>query len=331
MRIVLCYPVEPRHVDQIQHTAPDAEIVNAGQEGVNDALPEADIFCGHAKVPVDWQRVVARGRLRWIHSSAAGMDHCLVPSVIASDIRVSSSSGLFADPVAEQTMALLLGQLRRIPLFLAQQQRREFVRRPTDDLHGKTVGIVGFGGNGRRIAEILAPYRVRMVATDAYPVDRPSYVQELWPAEALDQLLEASDIVILGLPLNTSTYHLINAGRLAKMRRGAILVNVARGPIVDEAALVDALKRGQLSSAVVDVTEIEPLPADSPLWEMPQVLITPHVGAQSAMRVDDTTNFFCRNLTRYLNQQTIWNEVDKDLGFPKPEHRAPPHWKSSSI
>ena len=112
MRIVLCYPVEPRHIEQIAAAAPQAELVDAGQERIAQEIHAADIFCGHAKVPLDWDQVVRRGRLRWIQSSAAGIDHCLVPSVIASDITVTSASGVLADQVSEQATALLFGLLR---------------------------------------------------------------------------------------------------------------------------------------------------------------------------------------------------------------------------
>ena len=212
MRIVICYPVEPRHLAAIQAAAPDAEIVNAGQERVDELLPSADIFIGHAKVPVDWDRVLQAGKLRWIQSSAAGLDHCLVPGVIDSDILVSSASGLFAPQVAEQTFALLFGLLRQLPRFFRAEASRDFIRLPTDDLRGKTIGIVGMGGNGRMLAKMLAPWDVRMVATDYFPVDPPPQVEELLPEDRLDDLLGVSDIVILTLPLNEQTEGLFDAG-----------------------------------------------------------------------------------------------------------------------
>lgn len=318
VRIVLCYPVEPHHLEQIQQAAADMEVIDAGQERVATELIGADIFCGHAKVPVDWQAVVDQGRLRWIQSSAAGMDHCLVPPVIESDIVVSSASGLFANQVAEQTMALLLGLIRSMPTFYAAQQRHEFIRRPTGDLCGKRVGIVGFGGNGRRIAEVLSPFRCQIVATDMFPRDKPTYVDELWPSHQLDRLLGSVDIAILCIPLNELTRGLIDANRLGKMPVGSILVNVARGQVVAEHDLVEKLRSGHLGAAALDVTETEPLSADSPLWDMPNVTITPHVGAQSAQRVSDTTDFFCKNLQRFRRGEPLLNQVDKRLGFPVP-------------
>jgi D-3-phosphoglycerate dehydrogenase len=320
MRIVLCYPLERRHYEQFVATAPNAEIIDAGQDRIAEEMLSADIFLGHAKVLVPWDEVVQRGRLKWIQSSAAGLDHCLVPQVIASSILVTSASGLFADQVAEQTLALLLGLLRGLPTFFRAQQKREFIRRPTRDLHGATVGIIGFGGNGRRIAETLAPFRCRILATDVFPREQPAHVEGIWSAERLDELLALSDVVILCVPLNATTQGMIGAAQLAAMRRGSILINVARGQVVDERALVAALGSGHIWGAGVDVTEVEPLPIDSPLWDSPNVIITPHVGAQSARRADDTTDLLCENLRRYLGGEPLLNLVDKRLGFP--EHVA---------
>ncbi len=133
MRIVLCYPVESQHIARIAAAAPKDEIVDAGQERIAEELFRADIFCGHAKVPVDWDGVIKQGRLRWIQSSAAGMDHCLVPSVIASDVVVTSASGVLANQVGEHTIALMMGWLRSLPVYFLAQQKKEFIRRPTRD------------------------------------------------------------------------------------------------------------------------------------------------------------------------------------------------------
>ncbi len=318
MRVVVCYPIEDRHLQQIQAAAPAAEIVDAGQDRIAQELLSADIYCGHAKVPVPWPEVVQRGRLLWIQSSAAGLDHCLTPEVIASDIVVASASGLFADQVAEQTLALLLGLLRGLPVFFRASQKKEFIRRPTRDLHELTVGIVGFGGNGRRLAAVLAPFRLRILATDMYPNNKPPAVEQLWAADRLDDLLPQIDVLIMCVPLNEQTKGMIDANSFKKMKHGSILINVARGPVVVEADLIRALESGKLWGAGLDVTEVEPLPATSPLWDLPNVIITPHVGAQSARRADDTTNLVCDNLRRYFAGEPLRNVVDKRRGFPIP-------------
>ncbi len=318
MRIVLCYPVEPKHIDQIVAAAPGFEIVDAGQQRIAELLPTADIYCGHAKVPVPWDDVVAAGRLQWIQSSAAGMDHCLVPSVIESEIPVTSASGVLANQVAEQTMALLAGVLRGLPTFFLAQQRREFIRRPTRDLHGAHVGIVGLGGNGRRLAQVLKPFHTRISATDWFPINKPPEVDQLLPADGLDDLLPQLDVLLLTAPLNDLTRGMIDAHRLALLPPGAVLINVARGPLVVEEHLVDALESGHLWGAGVDVTEIEPLPVESRLWNAPNTIITPHVGGQAASRIDDMTELFCENLRRFQAGESLVNFVDKRLGFPVP-------------
>jgi len=316
-RIVLCYPVEPKHVEQIAAAAPWAEIVDAGQERIAAEIFNADIFCGHAKVPIDWDGVVRQGRLQWIQSSAAGMDHCLVPSVIDSPIVVTSASGVLADQVAEHTIALLTAWTRSLPVFFDAQRKREFIRRPTRDLTRSTVGIVGFGGVGRRIARLLAPFDTRILATDMFPVEKPDYVHALLPADRLDELLPQVDFLVLALPLNDSTRNMVNRQFLARMKRGSVLANVARGALVVEDDLVEAITGGHLAGAVMDVTEPEPLPPESKLWDLPGVIITPHVGGQAAWRIDRMTELFCENLRRWREGLPLVNYLpDKRLGFP---------------
>jgi len=323
MRIVLCYPVEEQHKHQIQAVVPRAELVDAGQERVAVELPTADIFCGHPKVPVPWAEVVARGQLRWIQSSAAGLDHCLVPEVIGSQITVTSASGVLADQVAEHGLGLAIACTRRLPLFLEQQRAREFVRRPTRDLTDATVGIVGLGGVGRRLVEVLRPFRVRILATDFFPIRKPAGVDFLGGPADLPEVLRQADVLFLCVPLTPQTRGMIDAKTLAMLPPGAILVNMARGPLVDENALVDALESGHLDSAALDVTPQEPPAPTSRLWTAPRLIITPHVAGQSARRIDAMTDFFCDNLQRYLSGGPLRNLVEKTRGFPEPPEDLP--------
>ena len=156
------------------------------------------------------------------------MDHCLVPSVIESDITVTSALGVLAEQVAEHTIALLTGWCRSLPAFFRAQQRKDFTRLPTRDLHRSTVGIVGFGGVGRRLAKLLSVFKTRILATDMFPLDKPDYVEALWPADRLSDLLVASDIVVLALPLNRMTRGLIGARAITQMKPGSLLCNVAQ-------------------------------------------------------------------------------------------------------
>ena len=325
--IVTCFPAEPRHLERIQMVAGDAELWVADDQSIRDLLPQATVLCGHIKTPVDWEATVNAGKLQWIQSTAAGIDHCLVPAVVNSPIVVSSASGVFADQVAEQALALLLGLLRGLPRFFRAGLERQFRRLPTDDLHGKTVAILGFGGNGRRIAEVLKPFGCRLIATDCFPDAETSNDVSLFSANALHDVVADADIVILTLPLTTATYHLIDARCLNAMKRGAYVINVGRGATVDEQALTTCLQDGHLAGAGLDVFEHEPLSIDSPLWDLPNVIITPHVGAQAARRLDDVTQLFCRNLVRRQNGERLWNQVDKQLGFPLPADRLPTDWR----
>ena len=320
MNLLLCYPVKECHVERIRAAWPEMNLLFSDQNNREESeklLFEADYFCGHVKKMVDWNAIVKQGRLRWIQSSAAGMDHCLVPAVIESDIVVTSASGLLADQVAEHTMALVLAWMRSLPVFFEAQKKKEFIRRPTRDLTRATVGIVGFGGNGRRVAQVLAPFQTRILATDMFPEDKPDHITELWPEDRLDDLLAASDVVLLNLPLNDSTRHLFDASRLAKMKSDALLVNMARGPIIDTDALVVALNAGTIAGTVVDVTDPEPLPESHPLWDCPNVIITPHVGGQFRWRNDDVTDLLCENIRRFRVGEPLINLLtDKKLGFP---------------
>lgn len=319
MRIVLCYPVESRHLEQIQAAAPEAEIIDAGQERIAAEIHACDVFCGHPKVPVDWERVVAAGRLQWIQSSAAGLDHLLVRSVVASDVVVTSASGVLSDQVAEHALALAAGWMRSLPTFFRAQQKREYIRRPTRDLTGARATIVGLGGVGRRIAEVFRPLHVHLTAVDLFPEAQPPLVDEIVHADRLDEVLPRTDVLILSTPLTPASRGMIDARRLALLPPESLLVNVGRGPLVVEADLVAALRAGRPAGAAIDVAEVEPLPPESPLWEMENVLITPHVAGQSGRRIDRMTDFFCDNLARRRAGRPLRNLVDKQLGFPRPE------------
>ncbi len=325
MKIVTCYQSTDRHLEQIRNNAPGYEVIAASQQDLNKLLPEADIFLGHIKSDVDWDEVVHRGKLAWIQSSAAGMDHCLVPQINDSEISVCSASGLFANQVAEQALALTLGLLRGLPGFFNAQQNRSYQRMPTDDLHGKRVGILGMGGNGIRISQILSQFGCRTWATDVFFTQKPATIKKAFPPDDLAQVLQHAEILIITLPLLPETRHLIGEQELAQLNPGAYLINVGRGPVIDEAELIKCLQQKRLAGVGLDVAEIEPLPPESELWTFPNVIITPHVGAQSATRNDDVTDLFCENLRRYIKNdrqtQSLINLVDKSLGFPRPENR----------
>ena len=330
--IVTCFPLSESDANSIRTAAPDNfDVIVANQENIFEEIFKASIFCGHAKVPVDWNRVVANGKLKWIQSSAAGLDHCLVPPVIESKILVSGCSGLFAPQVGEQMMSLLTGLIRRSPVFFKAQQAKQFIRRPTDNLFGKTVGIAGLGGNGQRIAQILRPMVSRILATDCFVesvknlVDQ-GVVDKILPAESLEEMLPEIDILIITLPLSATNEKRIGKKQFDLLRPGAYVVNVGRGSVIETKSMVDSLSSGRLGGAGIDVVEPEPLPESSPLWGMDNVIISPHVGAQSPLRIPVTIDLFCQNINRFLEGMPLLNQVDKTLGFPLPEHRIHFKW-----
>jgi len=325
--IVTCFPLDETHVEKIRETAKtDFDIIVSGQDKIAEDLFKADIFCGHAKVPVDWNSVVDQGKLTWIQSSAAGLDHCLTPPVIASPIVVTGCSALFAPQVGEQMMSLLMGLIRRSPVFFKAQQIKEYVRRPTDNIFGKTVGIIGMGGNGHRIARVLRPMVQRIIGTDRFPeacakIVSERTVEKVYTADELDVLLPQCDVVIVTLPLSDANEKLISDNEFGLIKAGTYLINVGRGSVVDTESLVRALSTGHLGGAGIDVVDPEPLPVDSPLWELDNVIVSPHVGAQSPLRIPATIELFCDNLNRYRSGDPLLNLVDKELGFPRPENR----------
>jgi len=328
--ILLCYPADEADLKLVSAAAPDHEIVVGSQDSVSPALQNAEIFCGHIKSAVDWQAVTAKGNLKWIQSSAAGLDHCLVPAILNSDVAVSGASGLFADQVAAQAMALVYGLLRGLPVFFRNQLAKVFERISLDDIRTRDVAVLGCGGNGQRIARLLAGECRKLVATDLFPssVDHQGRYSVVH-ADETDQVLKESDIVICTLPLDASTTGFLDERRLNLIRPGGYLINVGRGKLVDEVALVSLLQSARLRGAGLDVFATEPLPESSPLWEMPNVILTPHVGAQSPTRNRDVTLLFCENLRRFNNRLPLINLVDKGLGMPRPENRLETAWRSA--
>jgi phosphoglycerate dehydrogenase-like enzyme len=330
-RIVTCFPITVSQLEQIRNVAgDDFEVISCDQEEIHQAIFSADIFCGHAKDMLNWEEVVGQGRLKWIQSTAAGLDHCLVEVVVQSSVLVSGCSGLFAPQVAEQTMALLCGLIRSLPVFFRAQQIQEYIRRPTDNLFNKHIGILGFGGNGRQIAKVLRPMVAKLSATDFFPDDCHSFLiqgilDEMHSPQGLDSLLSQIDILIVTLPLTKHNENLIGARELSKMKAGSYLINVGRGSVVNTEALIEHLLTGHLAAAGLDVVDPEPLPADSPLWNLKNVILTPHVGAQSPLRVPKTVDLFCENLNLFRQGKPLVNQVDKGLGFPVPEFRV--NWK----
>ncbi|HIC19590.1 TPA: D-2-hydroxyacid dehydrogenase [Candidatus Poribacteria bacterium] len=255
--------------------------------------------------------------LKWIQSSSAGMDGHLYPALRDSGVLLTNAAGLYGSHVADQGFALLLSLTRGIHHFVRNQDQKIWGGSKSSmiEIGGFTIGIVGMGGIGQYMANRAKGFDMYVISVDAYRKDKPDVVDELMPIEQLPDLMHRSDVVMIACPLTDETRSLINAENLSQMKPTAYLINVARGPIVDELALIDVLQRGKIAGAGLDVTEIEPLSQESPLWELDNVIITPHAAGGSQHRPRRTVKFFCQNLRRYFNKEPLQNLVDKRLGF----------------
>jgi phosphoglycerate dehydrogenase-like enzyme len=260
----------------------------------------------------------AAPKLRWVQSFSTGMDKFLFPEIIERDeVQVSNVAGLYASQGGEHAWALLLALTRQLPLAVHNKDKRLWKGENVVEVAGFTMGVIGMGGFGMEIAKRAQGYDMTVIAIDAVRTEKPAYVHELRPAttENLHDLLRRSDIVMIACPLTKETYHLIGADELALMKPGAYLINVTRGGIIDEPALVDALAQGRIAGAGLDVVEKEPLSADSPLWDAPNLILTPHRAGASQHRPRKVYEFFLANLERYLKGERPLNVIDKRRGF----------------
>jgi phosphoglycerate dehydrogenase-like enzyme len=311
------WTIPSAHVDRLRLTFPDVVFSHATTDDeVGRLIPEADVAFTSVLTSRAFE---AAGRLRWVHSSAAGVGSMLFPAMVASPVVMTNSRGMSAAAVAEHAITLMLAAVRRFPETVRAQDGRKWIQDelaglPT--LDGQTLGIVGLGAIGCRVARIAAAMGMKVVGTRRetdWPV--PEGVAEAMAPSELPRLLAISDVVVLSAPLTAETRGMIGAAELARMKRTAWLVNVARGKLIDEAALVEALRAGTIAGAALDVFAHEPLDRASPLWGMPNVLVTPHVAGFRADYWEAATDLFGDNLRRFLAGQPLVNLVDKRAGY----------------
>jgi len=305
-------------VDSIQQTSPDVVIVAPAKDNLVTELIEADVFYGYHSPEVFHNAQ----NLRWIQSTAAGLDAMIDAPLIARALTITNASGVHAPQVAEAAWALTLSLTRALPAYFRQQQEHQWKSSTHLDLDGATVGILGLGGIGRRYSQVAAAFGMRVLAVDAHDLPKPNDVEAVWPLDQLNELLAASDIVLISCPATKETRRLINSDRLACMKPTAFLVNIARGDIVDEDALAESLHAGRIAGAGIDVCATEPLPADSALWDAPNLIITPHSAGLSPNRSRRLIKFFCANLRRFLAGEPLLNVVDPRIGYPIPHTKS---------
>jgi D-2-hydroxyacid dehydrogenase (NADP+) len=293
----------------------------AGGDDFARALPEADVVVAQDLSDAELARA---GRLRWLSSVAAGLDGIVTPALLARGVAMTSASGVHGPNIAEHLLALILMFTRGLPRLFRAQLARRWDRNITSrsgafsELTGKTLLIVGLGRIGEALAARARPFGVRVVALKHDPSARHDAgvaVDELLPIGGLDEALGRADHVCLTLPLTRETHHLMNADRLARLRPAAFIYNVSRGAIIDEAALVAALRAGKLAGAGLDVYEDEPLPAASPLWDLENVILTPHVAGLTPLYYQRTAALFAENLDRFLSGRPLANRYDPARGY----------------
>ncbi|MEZ4734286.1 MAG: D-2-hydroxyacid dehydrogenase [Caldilineaceae bacterium] len=318
MKIVIHYAFTPAQIDAFRAVAERLgghEVIHVQTEAESVAnVGDAEVLMGWFSKPV----CAAAEDLRWIQSFSTGMDKWLFPEIVERDeVKISNVAGLYASQGAEHAWALLLALTRGVITSWENQKQKKWGGGANVELAGSTLGLVGLGGFGMEMAKRAQGYNMTLLAVDAVRTQKPDFVAELKPAteENLHSLLERSDVVMMACPLTDETYHLISTEELAKMKPTAYLINVTRGGIIDEPALVEALKAGQIAGAGLDVTEKEPLASDSPLWEAPNLLLTPHRAGASQHRPRMVFEFFLKNLERYLSRETPLAVIDKRRGF----------------
>ncbi|MDA0328392.1 MAG: D-2-hydroxyacid dehydrogenase [Gemmatimonadetes bacterium] len=303
---------------------------------VLDAVSEAEVYFGYG-VPAEL--LDSGPRLRWVHSGAAGVGGSLTPTMLESPVIFTNSAGIHAPPMAETVLGMLLHFCRGLDLAVQGQSRGEWssaeyyvAGAPLSELSESTVGIVGFGGIGREIARRVASLGARVIAVRrGAPAEADAELTSVLGGEklgarieiltgdaGLDRVYRESDALIVAAPDTPETRGMIDGKALGRMKPGAVLINVARGRLVDEAALIEALSEGRLRGAGLDVFSHEPLPAGHPLWTLPNVMLTPHVSAVTRRFWGRETSLILRNLTRHLSAAPLveWeNVVDKRAGY----------------
>ncbi len=321
--------VSPRLVVR-QHNAPSVDEVPAPWWDQVEVLYTASAVPDSARAP----------RLRWLQLHTAGVDHVLDTPLWRSDVVITTSSGIHAPVMAEYALMMILAFAHRLRRMLAYQSQAEWPSQrwrkfAPQELRGATVGVVGYGSIGREIGRLAHAFGMRVlglrhgevgpagsnhVVTTGYELPelagRPgAEPDQLYTPDRLAEMLPECDYVMLTLPITLATHHFIGEAALRAMKPAAVLINIGRGAVVDEAALVHALREGWITGAALDVFEQEPLPAGSPLWEMDNVILSPHIAGFTPHYDERATTLFAENLRRYLAGEPLLNRVERGRGY----------------
>ncbi|HKU22883.1 MAG TPA: D-2-hydroxyacid dehydrogenase [Terriglobales bacterium] len=307
--------------ERLQKQFPELEVVQLPDySGMTEHIRDADAALAWSLRPEQFR---AARKLRWIHSTAAAVHQLIFPELVASEVVLTNSREVHGPVVAEHALALMFAVARKIPAAVRYQQQhvwgqeRMWLEGPMPgELQGATLGLIGLGSIGSEIARRAAALGMRVLAAREHPErgGAEGVALVFGPAQ-LGDLLATSDYVVLAAPVTSATQRLIDRTRLAQMRPTACLINVGRGVLVDETALADALRHKQIAAAALDVLEKEPMPPDSPLWDMDNVLITPHTGSVTPRLWERQYILISENVRRFLAGEPLLGVVEKHRGY----------------
>lgn len=318
--VLISFHLPKRHLDKISSVSTGIKVNQSrDQAELLKLIEKADIlFAGRFSRKMF---SMAR-RLKWIQTNYVGVESFLYPEVVKSDVIVTNAGGVNTIPVAEHAIGLVFCLSRKLHLFIRSQLEKKWKTGNAEllplmgELAGKTLGIVGIGRIGSEIAKKAKCLGMKTVATRKNAsAPKPDYVDRLVSSENLGQLFAESDFIVLQLPSTAETKNLIGERELRSMKPTAYLINTGRGDVVQEDKLIKALKEGWIAGAALDTFAGEPLPENSPLWAMPNVVITPHVAGLTPYYLDRLVEVFCENLKRFMNNEQMVNVVDKKRGY----------------
>jgi phosphoglycerate dehydrogenase-like enzyme len=314
--------VMPRHfVDQIRRDFPQHSVSEAwDRDTLRRLLPDADA----AFTPfVDRDIFRSASRLRWVQSPAVGVGSLMFPELLSSPVVITSARGIRARAIAEHVLGVTIALARQLPSAIRAQIAHRWAQEELEGaavdvrtLQGQRMGIVGLGAIGLELVKIAAPFGFRVSAIRRRAGEpRPEGVDSVWPPDRLPDLLAQSDVVVLAAPHTPETKRLIGKRELDRIKRGALLVNIARGKLVDDDAVIEALRDGRLGGAALDVFSEEPLDPASPYWDLPNVIITPHTSGAMKDYWTPLVALFADNLRRFEKGEPLRNVVDKNAGY----------------
>jgi phosphoglycerate dehydrogenase-like enzyme len=319
-----------RDLERIRAAAPGARLVMISVEGLADGpVDDVEVMLRGWLSSEAFDRLLARApRLSWVHSATSGVERALTPAALERGLVVTNARGVFSRPIAEYVLMMILAISRRLPQLLELQRERTWQPLEGTELRDVTVGIVGLGSIGRAVGALATSFGCRVVAvrrrshdgtdlaeSDEEPAFGPVRLDRVGGPDTLAALLGESDFIVLAAPLTPETEEMINDERLAMVKPGAWLINVARGRLIDERALLRALRDGHLGGAVLDTFRDEPLPPMSSFYDLPNVIVTPHTAWSSGRVLDRSVELFCDNLRRFAAGEPLLNVVDPSAGY----------------